>query len=116
MIGGCDAVYLVLGGSEHAPGAIREHWTSESSASSERSEPTPQLSATVRAALERGQLSVQEPRGGNDSWEAVTHLALPLIRDGVVCGAIGVSVRGAMPGERKAIAESLSVGANFLTR
>jgi RND family efflux transporter MFP subunit len=108
MIGGCEAATVVLGTSEHAPAATCEHWPA-------RMQPTPQLSATLQAALERGQLSLQEPRDETDSWDAVTHLALPLTRGGVVCGAVGVSVRGAMRGESKAIAERLSVGVALLT-
>ncbi len=107
MIGGSEAAYVVLGTSEHAPGTVCEHWPA-------RTQPTPQLSATVQAALERGQLSLQEPQGGTDSWEAITHVALPLTRDGALCGAVGISVRAAMPGESKAIAERLTVGVALL--
>ncbi len=108
MVGGSEAAYLVLGASEHAPGAICEKWPA-------RAQPTPQLQATVRAALERGQLSSQEPRGESVSWEALTHVALPLTRGGAVCGAVGLSVRGALPGESKAIADRMAVGVRLLT-
>jgi len=108
MIGGTEAAYLVLGASEHAPGARCEHWPAGTP-------PTPQLSATVQAALERGQLSFQEPRGEIDSREAIAHVALPVTRGGTVCGAAGISVRTPVPGESKAIAERLAVGIALLT-
>ena len=109
MIGGTEGAYLVLGVSEHAPGAIREHWPAGS-------HPSPQLQATVQTALERGQLSLQEPQGTSNSWEAVTHIALPLMRNGAQCGAIGLSVAAVLPGESKAIAERLALGIRLLMR
>lgn len=108
MIGGSEAGYLVVGVSEHAPGSVRECWPQHSNVSA-------RLSATVQAALQRGQLCVQEPSSNVDAWDAVTEVALPLIRNESVYGAVGLSVRAAMPGESKAIAERLMIGIALLT-
>ncbi len=108
MVDGPEAIYLVLGASQRAPGAVCEIWPAGT-------QPTPQLSATLQATLDRGQLSLQEPRDQSESRGAMTHLALPLTRGGIVCGDVGVSVRDAAPGESKLIAERLSVGVALLT-
>ena len=109
MIGGAESLVVVLGASENAPAALREHWPASQP-------PSAPLSATLEATLSRGQLSLQEPSSDLDAWEAVAHVAVPILRGGAVCGGVGVSVRGAVAGEAKTIAERLAVGVQLLEK
>ncbi len=88
-----EAAVVVLGQSAHAPAALLESWPPGT-------EPPARLTATVHNALERGRLSVQQARGARAS----TDVALPILRDGRVCGALGATLAGS---DWKAEAERL---------
>ena len=107
MIAGAEAALAVLGASERAPGATVARWPSPEQVS-------PRLSATVEAAREHGKLAVQEPAGTAEAPGGTIHLALPLMREGRVAGAVGVSARGVSPAEVKAVADLLSRGVGGL--
>jgi len=103
---GAEAALLVVGNSRHASAASGARHASRPP----DAEPTARLSATVEAVLQRGQASVQEPSRGLDPTLASSHIAVPLLRDGRLCGALGISIRGAAPGDTKAIRQRLNVG------
>lgn len=106
-IAGAEAALAVLGASEHAPGARVAHWPS-------REQLSPRLSATVEAARERGKAAVQEPAGTTEGTPATAHLALPVMRQGRVAGAVGVSTRVISSAEIKAVVELLGRGVREL--
>ena len=93
---GVEAGLLVLGPSPHAQSARLEAWPTERP-------PAPRLASTVHTALERGRLSVQQARGARAS----TDVALPILREGRACGAVGLTLTGS---EWKAEAERLRCG------
>jgi RND family efflux transporter MFP subunit len=107
-VAGCEAGLVVLGASQHAPGAVCACWP-------EAAEASPRLAATVQVALERGRFSVQEPAAHEDaSRTPLTHLAVPLTVAGRTLGAVGLSVRDLAAGESKPIGEGLEVGLPLL--
>lgn len=107
-VAGAEAALAVIEGSEPAPGAAVAHWPSPEGAPR-------RLSALVEAARARGRVVVQEPGApGAASGVVVTHVALPVLREGFVIGAVALSVRGVPHPEIKAVVERLARGVHGL--
>lgn len=103
-IAGAEAALAVLGvssRSSRAPGARRARWPREEP-------PPPGLVALVDAVCETGRAGVREGRAVGGSEHAVTQVALPIVREGRVAGAIGSSVRGLASSDVKAVVDELS--------
>jgi len=102
MIVGAEAGLAVIGERVRGPGARRVAWPEGAPASA-------RLAATVETCCERGQPVVQAnaPAGR-------AQLAVPLVREGRTVGAFGVALRGAAPGQCKAVTDLLGFGARSL--
>lgn len=88
---------LVLGASEHAPGAIVACWPDPAQRS-------PRLSATLEIAHNRERAFVQEPRAG----DARSYAATPVVVDSQTVGALAVAVRDVAVPELKALSNLLA--------
>ena len=97
---GAESALAVVGASEHALEAVVVGWPDRASVS-------PRLSATVELARNQGRIAAQVP-GDGERPGATTDVAFPLLRDGSVIGAVGVSLAGAAASDAKTAAETLS--------
>lgn len=98
-IGGAEAALAVVGASEHARTATVAAWP-------DRASVRPRLSATVELARAQGRIAAQVP-GEGERQGSTTEVGVPLLREGRVIGAVGISLAGATATDAKAVAEQL---------
>ncbi|MBW2385176.1 MAG: HlyD family efflux transporter periplasmic adaptor subunit [Deltaproteobacteria bacterium] len=107
-IPGANAGFAVIGESAHSPAAMLARWPA-------RAALTPRLQATVESARHRGRVTLQEPvvQAGTPPHPP-SCVAVPVLRDGLCVGAIGVSLRTASTGAAKQVADDLTRGLRSL--